>query len=236
MRIRYADGRPAPAGIHVRLESAEGGAEADLETVQGGKCQFRQPTSGVFIVRIAERDYKEVSERVELIGDPMAYVVLSLIPLKKEAPPEVQIPPPDSSDSVSVKDLAVPEEARKEFTKGEASLTAQNPEEGLKHFQKAIKIYPDYPQAYRMLGEAYLQKQDWQQAEAALKRSIELEPKLAASYLDLGGLRNEAKNYPGCRRSAQEVPRTQPRFSRRAIRACQNLLGHRPLAGGRSAR
>jgi len=197
VQVRYADGRPGPPGIHVRLEAAEGGAEADLDTVRGGKCEFHEPNNGVFIVRIAERDYKEVSERVEILGNPMAYVVLSLIPLKQEGSAEVQVPPSGSPDSVSVKDLAVPDEARKEFAKGEDSLTAKNPDEGVKHFQKAIKIYPDYPQAYRLLGEAYLQKQDWQQAESALNRSIELEPKLAASYLDLGGLRNQTKNYPG---------------------------------------
>jgi len=76
-------------------------------------------------------------------------------------------------------------------------LAAKNVDEAMKHLQKAIKIYPDYPQAYRLLGEAYLQKQDWQQAEASLKKSIELEPKLTASYLDLGGLRNQNKDYAG---------------------------------------
>ena len=210
VQVRYADGRPGPRGIHVRLESAEGGAEADLETQQGGKCEFRQPTSGVFVVRISESDYKEVSARVELIGDPMAYVVLDLIPLKKNPPPEVYVPAPDSSKSVSVKDLAVPEDARKEFTKGQESLTARNPDEGVNHFQKAIKLYPDYPQAYQMLGEAYLQKQDWQQAEFALKRSIELEPKLTASYLDLGGLRNQMKNYPGAEEALKKCLELSP--------------------------
>jgi len=34
VQVRYADGRPAPRDIHVRLESAEGGAEADLDTIQ----------------------------------------------------------------------------------------------------------------------------------------------------------------------------------------------------------
>jgi tetratricopeptide (TPR) repeat protein len=197
VQVRYADGRPAPVGIHVRLESAEGGSEADLMTTPGGKCEFRQPTNGVFIVRIADGEYKEVSARVELINNPMAYVVLDLIPLKSDSQPEISVPSTDPSDAVSVKDLAVPADARKEYGRGEEALAAKNPDEGVKHFQKAIKIYPDYPHAYQMLGEAYLQKQDWKQAEAALKKSIELEPNLTASYLDLGGLRNQTKDYSG---------------------------------------
>jgi len=197
VQVRYADGRPAPRGIHVRLESAEGGAEADLDTIQGGKCQFHQSTSGVFIVRIAEGNYKEVSSRVELISTPRAYVTLDLIPLKKELEPEVSVPPADSADSVSVKDLAIPEPARLEFSKGEDALRVKNPDESVKHFQKAIKLYDAYPQAYRMLGDAFVEKQQWPEAETALKKSIELQPDLAPAYFDLGALRNQTKNYSG---------------------------------------
>lgn len=194
VQVRYADGRPAPRGIHVRLESAEGGAEADLETVQGGKCRFLQNTSGVFIVRIAELNFKEVSSRVELIDSPRAYITLDLIPLNKEPIVEVSVPP---SEAVSVKDLSIPEAARTEFKKGEAALRAKNTDESVKHFQKAIKLYDAYPQAYRMLGDAYVEKQQWPEAEKALKKSIELQPDLAPAYFDLGALRNQTKNYPG---------------------------------------
>jgi Flp pilus assembly protein TadD len=196
VQVRYADGRPAPRGIHVRLESAEGGAEADADTIDGGKCQFRQPTSGVFIVRIAEGTYKEVSSRVELISTPMAYVVLDLVPLKKEPTPEVSVAPAGSPVSLSVTDLAIPEKARQEFGKGETALKDKQVDESVKHFQKAVKLYDNYPQAYRMLGEAYLEQQDWQNAESALKKSIELEPRVAATYVDLGAVENQQHNYP----------------------------------------
>src|SRR6516164_4025228 len=119
VQLRFADGRPGPRGIHVRLEAAEGGAEADLETLQGGKCQFRQSTGGVFVVRIADHDYKEVSERVELIDSPMAYVVLTLVPLNPEPQPTISVPAAGSSQSISVADLAVPESARSEMAKGQ---------------------------------------------------------------------------------------------------------------------
>jgi Tfp pilus assembly protein PilF len=197
VQVRFLDGRPAPRGIHVRLESAEGGAEADLDTIEGGKCQFRQSTSGVFIVRIAEGNYKEVSARVELIVNPMAYVTLDLIPLKKEPIPEVSVPAAAAADSVSVKDLAIPVPARQEFNKGEEALRAKNADESVKHFQKAIKLYDQYPQAYRMLGDALVEKRQLPEAEAALKKSIELQPDLAPAYFDLGALRNQTKNYSG---------------------------------------
>jgi len=198
VQLRFADGRPGPRGVHVRLEAAEGGAEGDLETIQGGKCQFHQKTSGVFIVRIAGQGYKEVSERVELIASPMAYVTLTLVPVDgTPEPTAIAVPPPGAPASVSVADLAIPESARQELAKGQDAMRAKNIDEGMKHFQKAIKLYEAYPQAYRMLGQAYAQKQQWPEAESAFKRSIELAPKLAASYMDLGALRNQTRDYPG---------------------------------------
>ena len=194
VQVRYADGRPAPRDIHVRLEAAEGGAEADLDTIQGGKCQFRLSNSGVYIVRISNLGFKEVSARVELIDSPRAYVTLDLIPLEDhEPPPAVSVPP---AEAVSVKDLTIPEAARTEFNKGEEAMRAKNTDESVKHFQKAIKLYDSYPQAYRMLGNAYVEKQQWPEAETALKKSIELQPDLAPAYFDLGALRNQTKNYP----------------------------------------
>src|SRR5258708_20147857 len=50
VQVRYADGRPAPRDIHVRLESAEGGAEADLDTMQGGKCPFPRSNTYIYIL------------------------------------------------------------------------------------------------------------------------------------------------------------------------------------------
>jgi tetratricopeptide (TPR) repeat protein len=126
----------------------------------------------------------------------MAYVTLELIPLKKEPDSELSVPPADPADAVSVKDLAIPEPARMEFNKGEEALRAKNTDESVKHFQKAIKLYGDYPRAYRMLGDALVEKQQWPEAETALKKSIDLEPDLAPAYFDLGALRNQTKNYP----------------------------------------
>lgn len=197
VQVRYADGRPAPRGVHVRLESAEGGAEADLDTIQGGKCQFRQSTSGVYIVRISDLGFKEVSARVELIDSPRAYVTLDLIPLNKEPIAEVSVPRADPAEVVSVKDLTIPEPARLEFNKGEDAMRAKNADEGVKHFQKAIRLYEAYPQAYRMLGDALVAKQQLPEAEVALKKSIELQPDLAPAYFELGALRNQTKNYAG---------------------------------------
>ena len=197
VQVRNQDGTPGPRGIHIRLESAEGGAEADAETVEGGKCQFRPTSSGVFIVRLTNPQYKEMSERVELIGVSRSYITFELRPLSTEHAADVTAnSSPSGSPTVSVADLNIPENARKEFEKGQAALSVKNTDQAAKHFEKAAKLFDNYPQAFLMLGETYLEQQDWKKSEAALKKSISLEPKLTAAYVDLGAIYNQQKDYP----------------------------------------
>src|SRR5712664_4518908 len=86
VQVRYASGAPGPSGIHVRLESPESGSAGDCQTVEGGRCQFNVPSSGVYMVRMSERGYKEVRVRVEMIGMSRGYASLELNPIPDEVP------------------------------------------------------------------------------------------------------------------------------------------------------
>lgn len=196
VQVRNVNGTPGPRGLHIRLEAAEGGPVDDKETIDGGKCQFTLAFSGVYYVRITERQYKPVSERVELISTSRGYVSIELKPADGETPQPSNSSPLNLDPNVSVASLNIPEPARKEYDKGEEALHSKHADESVKHFQKAVKLYDNYPQAYRMLGEAYLEQQDWQNAESALKKSIELEPRVAATYVDLGAVENQQHKYP----------------------------------------
>src|SRR6266852_1255972 len=196
VRVRYPNGTPGPRGLHIRLESAEGGASDDTVTQDGGKCQFNPTVSGVYFVRLTEPQYKPVTERVELIGITRGYVTIELKPLKNEREDDVII---DSSASarkvISAADLGVPENALQEYDKGEAALRAKDPAQAVKYFEKATKLYGNYPEAFHMLGEAYLEQQDWKNAQAALRRSVQLDPKSSTTYVDLGAVENQQRNY-----------------------------------------
>jgi len=194
IQVRYVNGAPGPPGIHIRLESPEGGSAGDCQTVENGKCQFIVPASGVYMVRMIERGFKEVSVRVELIGMSRGYATLELKPVPGEAPAESLKEP--SGDTVSILDVGVPENARQEFEKGQSALTENNLDAGISHLRKAIKLYDAFPQAYTLLGTAYLEQKDWKDAEVALRKASELDPKFPDAYLELGAVFNQTKNYP----------------------------------------
>jgi predicted Zn-dependent protease len=194
VQVRNPDGSIGPRGIHVVLESPEGGVYDDCVTADGGKCTFLPRDTGVYTVKIAGGGYAGVFERIELVNNHRGFATLTL---RKTDNSAGMTPAKDApSAEMSVTDYRIPETARQEFAKGEADLRGKKLGDSVKHFQKAVKIYDHYPQAYRMLGEAYLEQQDWKKSEEALKKSITLDPNLAAAYMDLGAVYNQQKDYP----------------------------------------
>jgi tetratricopeptide (TPR) repeat protein len=195
VHVRYDNGQPGPRGIHVRLESAEGGAAGDCETREGGKCEFRPAQKGVYIVRMNERAYKEVNIRIELTGNTMGYATIELKPVGGEPIAERAAKP--VGDSVSVVDASVPANAREEYDKAQSALVDNKTEAAIGHLQKAVKLYKPFPSAYTLLGRAYLTQKNWTEAEAALHKAIGLDADSAEAYLALGAVYNQTKNYPG---------------------------------------
>jgi tetratricopeptide (TPR) repeat protein len=198
VQVRYATGEPGPGGIHIRLDAAEGGAAGDCQTRDGGRCQFNLSSSGVYLVRMSERGYKEVTVRVELISTSRGYASLELIPIAAKATSEsvAKVPAGTSDNSVSTVDLSVPDNARQEYAKGETALKENKLDSSVDHFRKAIHLYREFPQAYRMLGTIYLQEKNWKDAQAALEKAIQLDSKLGGAYLELGAVFNQTKDYP----------------------------------------
>lgn len=194
VQVRNPNGSPAPRGIHVRLESEEGGAADDCVTETGGKCRFLPNSSGMYMVRLNQIGYKEVSVHVNLVDSLRAFVTLDLKPEHSEPPPET--PDVVSGDSVSATELSIPKNARQEFEKGQRAMKANNLDAGISHLRKAIKLYDAYPMAHTLLGTAYLEQKKWKDAEAALQKSLSYDSNSADAYLSLGAVFNQTKNYP----------------------------------------
>ena len=109
--------------------------------------------------------------------------------------------------STVIIDANVPEAARKEFEKGEASLAGGKKgqlEEATQHYEKAMSLYPKFLQAELRLGTTYMDLQQWDKAEAALRRAVEIDPKAANAYLALGELYYQQKKGPEAEKVLQD--------------------------------
>jgi Flp pilus assembly protein TadD len=84
------------------------------------------------------------------------------------------VQPDPSSATVSVHELQVPKKARDACNKGTERFAAKDSAGSIPEFQKAIKAFPDYYEAYAKLGAAELELEHWDHAEAAFRKSMEL--------------------------------------------------------------
>ena len=194
VQIRNPDGSPARRGIHVLLESGEGGVVDDCRTVEKGKCTFTAGT-GIYVVRLNETGYRPLSVRVELTGITRQFVMIDLKPLEDRVP-AVPVRKENVGTQVPVLELNVPEKARQEFERGQKSLEERQLDEGILHLRNALSIYDSFPQAHLLLGSAYLEQKKWTEAQTSLETAIRLNPKLAEAYLELGAVFNQLREYP----------------------------------------
>jgi predicted Zn-dependent protease len=100
----------------------------------------------------------------------------------------------EKAKSLTREALAIaPNEGRFHQLLGDLELAQKRPKDALPHYHKAIDLNPNYFGSYLGAGVAQLQAGNKTQAEAWLKKSMELLPTAPAAYY-LGGLAKERGN------------------------------------------
>jgi tetratricopeptide (TPR) repeat protein len=85
------------------------------------------------------------------------------------------VPPSDNgSYRVSAHELQIPSKAREAYRKGTELLDGKQPAASLPEFQRAIKAFPEFYEAYYKIGLASLNLQKYDEAQIAFETSIEL--------------------------------------------------------------
>lgn len=81
----------------------------------------------------------------------------------------------------------------------------------IKHFRRAIEIYPDYYDAWNQLGEIYMVvKKDYAMARKLFKKAITIEPDLRKAYYNLGYVNYINKDYDEARKYFAEFLAFEP--------------------------
>jgi Flp pilus assembly protein TadD len=87
---------------------------------------------------------------------------------------------------VSVRDLAIPEKAEKEFERSMKAYHSHDFVASVSHLQKATKIAPDFVQAHNNLGASYLNLNQYDRAVTELQKAIDLDSNLEEPYHNIG--------------------------------------------------
>jgi tetratricopeptide (TPR) repeat protein len=79
------------------------------------------------------------------------------------------------------------------FEAGVAASKAQNYDEAIASFEKAIAMAPNCHDCYYNIGYAYFQKKDYDKAETAFKKATEIKPDYAEAWAALANVYNVEK-------------------------------------------
>ncbi|MGH9860272.1 MAG: tetratricopeptide repeat protein [Candidatus Acidiferrales bacterium] len=99
--------------------------------------------------------------------------------------------------AISVRELSIPESARRSYDRSRTELLeTMDSEAALSHLRKAIADYPDYYEAWYLLGVAYIMQKESGEAEAALRKSMAMSAeRFAPPLLALASLYSDARRY-----------------------------------------
>jgi tetratricopeptide (TPR) repeat protein len=176
--------------VLVSLKEFAGGTVRTTFTRVNGEFQFDVVPPGEYFIVVHVDGYEPFEKTVTVARAPVQGLDVSL---RKP----VTVKPKEPSRPVSAHELRIPGKPRGEFEKGLNLLYSKSDYRGaIAQFERAIKHFPNYYEAYAEEGNAYTKLKDLPAAEQAFRKSIELSSSQYADALfQLAGLLNNTERF-----------------------------------------
>ncbi len=100
--------------------------------------------------------------------------------------------------------------AQELFNKAQKLEQAGKPEEAIKTYQSAIRLEPQYPEAYQQLGLAYASLNQYPEAVKAFQEVIRLRPQSSLAQGNLGAAYMKMGRFQEARNAFREAVRLRP--------------------------
>jgi Ca-activated chloride channel family protein len=107
--------------------------------------------------------------------------------------------------------LAQAQDATTYYQQGVALLAEEKFDEAIKALTSAVKLKPDYADAYSRLGEAYSQIAEFKKALEAYKQLVRYQPNSASAYSSLGAAFSAVADYKKAIEAYDESIRLDPK-------------------------
>src|SRR5260370_33515869 len=141
-----------------------------------------------------------MQKEIDVKAKNSEYVIFQLMADRSEKQPRM--------GSSGLADANVPAAAQKEFHLAETALgtgNRQGIEEGIRHLERAVSIYPRFVEAHLRLGTAWMDLGQWDKAEQALQKTVEVDPRAANPYFALGEVYCRKKKYSQAEKPWQAI-------------------------------
>jgi tetratricopeptide (TPR) repeat protein len=154
--------------VRVDLKESAGIPVNMALTHANGEFEFSGLFSGEYMIEIVLQGYEPFRDTITVFGaERRGYSIF----LRRSA----TVVSTSSLGSVSAHELSAPPKAREEFEKGLYLLYSKSDYRGaITQFQRAIKTFPNYYEAYAQEGSAYVNLKEIAAAEESMRKSVEL--------------------------------------------------------------
>ena len=190
--VRFAANDATAEMVRVDLKRFTGDVLATAFTRSQGEFEFNGLPNGTYYLTIEMEGYEPVREMVEVINSPRVGIFIYLKKAETFGPRE-------SGHAISARELALPRKAREAMQKGLERLYDRDDSRGsVSHFQKVLSDAPEFYEAHFHIGVAYMKQNLDAQAEASLRRSIDLsQGEYAEPHFVLGSLLSSRNDLSG---------------------------------------
>lgn len=212
-QVRLVNGSFPPERVMVTLQT-RGLTITSAYTDNEGRFAFYDLISNPYHVVVNHEGFQPFHEVINVnpLISPNFHVRVILRPIEK-GPSDVSVSRPGANPHlVDAADYRrkFPREAVKEYDAGVKADAQGKPDKALAHYEKAVRLAPDFYLARNNLGSKYLAKGDFTAAEKEFTRVIELSPNYTQAYLNLGNLYFLARRNDEALRSLEEGLRRDP--------------------------
>lgn len=117
---------------------------------------------------------------------------------------------PSARGTVSVRELSIPEAARKEFRRATRQLEKRNLKGAIRHLEKSVALAPQFAAALNELGTISFQTQDYVRAERYFRQARAQDPDAFSPLVNLGAALFSLRRYEEALQTNRQAVAARP--------------------------
>lgn len=194
-RVLLAETAQPGRNIDVRLERFSGGLVDQMLTDGGGRFRFLAPGRGYYKVVVNAPGFIQAQQDADLQVVFRAFLVFELVRSSAN---------PVNTGALAFIDVRIPSAARDEFARAHSALERRDFAVSISYLEKAVFIHPEFYEAQLLLGTTLMDLRRWDQAEVALRRTLEIKPESAPALFSLGEVYWRQKRHSEAEKALQD--------------------------------
>ena len=167
--------------LPVYLQGATTPFNATNEADLNGRFHFRKLLAGTYVLMVG--GLQQTVEVGPSLADSKGRVIVTVDLRKAGIEPSVE-----RWARISVRELSIPKEARREYEDAEKALGRRDVSAAVGHLKRALELAPQFSAAWNHLGTIAYQTGQYVEAEADFRKGLEADPDAYAPLVNLGGV------------------------------------------------